>query len=230
MWLFLAVEQLPLAAEESVDPSRDMPRGIVAAFYVLLLRRLTLSLNPSVAPGSFKLSVSGEPLLDGFRATFGEGPAKTLALVACVGLISPPSTPSCSPRGGRSIRCRAPATSRAFCRSPIRATRHPMSPCWRARRWRWRSCSCCGSAWAPRKAPSPSRPYRSPLGIAGAIVTLVIAAITLAFQLVDPMFATGVFWVGVWFTLGIIWFALVGQNRLVLAPEEAFAIGASEPD
>ena len=40
------------------------------------------------------------------------------------------------------------------------------------------------------------------------------------------MFATGVFWVGVWFTLGIIWFALVGQNRLVLAPEEAFASGA----
>jgi hypothetical protein len=34
----------------------------------------------------------------------------------------------------------------------------------------------------------------------------------------------------VWFTLGTIWFALVGQNRLVLAPEEAFAIGASESD
>jgi ethanolamine permease len=37
-------------------------------------------------------------------------------------------------------------------------------------------------------------------------------------------------WVGVWFTLGIIWFALVGQNRLVLVPEEAFAIDASESD
>ncbi len=44
------------------------------------------------------------------------------------------------------------------------------------------------------------------------------------------MFATGVTWVGVWFTLGIIGFALVGQNRLVLAPEEAFAIAASESD
>jgi hypothetical protein len=37
-------------------------------------------------------------------------------------------------------------------------------------------------------------------------------------------------WVGVRFTLGIIWFALIGQNRLVLAPEEAFAIAASESD
>jgi ethanolamine permease len=37
-------------------------------------------------------------------------------------------------------------------------------------------------------------------------------------------------WVGVWFTLGIIWFALIGQNRLGLAPEETFAIAASESD
>jgi ethanolamine permease len=55
----------------------------------------------------------------------------------------------------------------------------------------------------------------------------VIATVTLAFQLLDPVFATGIFWVVVWFVLGIIWFALVGQNRLVMAPEEAFAVKAS---
>jgi len=44
------------------------------------------------------------------------------------------------------------------------------------------------------------------------------------------VFVAGVLGVGVWFTLGIVWFALVGQNRLVLAPEEAFATGASESD
>jgi ethanolamine permease len=63
------------------------------------------------------------------------------------------------------------------------------------------------------RRPRLARPYRSPLGIVGALVTL-----------------TGVISVGVWFTLGIIWFALVGQNHLVLAPEEAFAIGASESE
>ena len=52
----------------------------------------------------------------------------------------------------------------------------------------------------------------------------MIASVTLVFQLLDPVFAAGVFWVGVWFVLGVIWFALVGQNRLVLAPEEAFAM------
>ena len=29
VWLFLAIEQLPLAAEESIDPKRDMPKGII---------------------------------------------------------------------------------------------------------------------------------------------------------------------------------------------------------
>src|SRR6185436_17357013 len=89
VWLFLAIEQLPLAAEESVDPSRDMPRGIIAGLLTLFVSAaLILWLNPSVAPGAFKLAVSGEPLLDGFRATFGDGLAKLLALVACVGLIA----------------------------------------------------------------------------------------------------------------------------------------------
>ena len=80
------------------------------------------------------------------------------------------------------------------------------------------------------RRPGLERPYRSPLGVAGALVTLAIAVITLVFQLLDPVFASGVLWVGVWFVLGIIWFALVGRNRLVLAPEEAFAIGVSKPD
>ena len=36
IWFFLAVEGVPLAAEEARDPRRDMPRGIIAAVSVLL--------------------------------------------------------------------------------------------------------------------------------------------------------------------------------------------------
>lgn len=43
------------------------------------------------------------------------------------------------------------------------------------------------------------------------------------------MFAVGVLRMGIWFALGIAWVALVGRHRLVLAPEKAFAIGASAP-
>ncbi len=77
------------------------------------------------------------------------------------------------------------------------------------------------------KHPGLDRPYRSPLGIAGAVVTLVLAMLTLAYQLLDPVFVSGVLGVGVWFAIGIAWFAAVGRHRLVLAPEEAFAVQAA---
>ncbi|PHS24283.1 MAG: ethanolamine permease [Robiginitomaculum sp.] len=90
VWLFLAIEQLPLAAEESVDPKRDMPRGIMAGMATLIISAFAiLFLNASVTGvGSYALGQSGEPLLDGFRAIYGSGIAKLLALVAVIGLIA----------------------------------------------------------------------------------------------------------------------------------------------
>jgi len=58
------------------------------------------------------------------------------------------------------------------------------------------------------------------------VVTIVIAAVTLVYQLLDPVFVSGVLGVGAWFAAGIVWFALVGRHRLVLSPEEAFALKA----
>ncbi len=37
IWFFLAIEGVPLAAEESRDPTRDMPRGLIAGMTALLL-------------------------------------------------------------------------------------------------------------------------------------------------------------------------------------------------
>jgi ethanolamine permease len=72
------------------------------------------------------------------------------------------------------------------------------------------------------------RPYRSPLGVPGAAVTLVIALVTLYYQLTDPVYRGGVVWVAVWFAVGIAYFALVGRNRLILSPEEEFALSQRE--
>ena len=84
MWLFLAIEQLPLAAEESIDPKRDMPPGIILGMLTLIISAgMIVWLNPSViGVGSFALGKSGEPLLDGFRAIYGSSAAKILAFVA----------------------------------------------------------------------------------------------------------------------------------------------------
>ena len=49
VWLFLAIEQLPLAAEESVDPKRDMPKGIMLGMFTLIvLGFLVLIFNPAI--------------------------------------------------------------------------------------------------------------------------------------------------------------------------------------
>jgi ethanolamine permease len=37
IWFFLAIEGVPLAAEETRDPSRDMPKGLIAGMAALLL-------------------------------------------------------------------------------------------------------------------------------------------------------------------------------------------------
>ena len=48
VWLYLAIEQLPLAAEESVDPQRDMPKGILAGMFTLIVLRVP---DPLAEPG-----------------------------------------------------------------------------------------------------------------------------------------------------------------------------------
>jgi ethanolamine permease len=89
VWLFLAIEQLPLAAEESVDPKKDMPKGLTYGIITLIISAfLILWLNASIPLGSFALSQSGEPLLDGFKVLFGDNIAKLLALVASIGLMA----------------------------------------------------------------------------------------------------------------------------------------------
>ena len=89
VWLFLAIEQLPLAAEESHDPQRDMPKGIIAGILTLIVSAfLVIFLNTGIEAGADRLAKSTEPLLDGFRALFGSDIAKILAAVAVIGLIA----------------------------------------------------------------------------------------------------------------------------------------------
>src|SRR5215207_232225 len=49
IWFFLAIEGVPLAAEETRDPKRDMPRGLIAGMAVLLV---FAALMLTIAPGS----------------------------------------------------------------------------------------------------------------------------------------------------------------------------------
>ena len=90
IWFYLAIEELPLAAEESHDPKRDIPRATIWGLTTLVLFAvLTLFLNTGVGGGAATIGTSATPLFDGFKAVFGEGTAASLlALVGLIGLIA----------------------------------------------------------------------------------------------------------------------------------------------
>ena len=264
VWLFLAIEQLPLAAEESVDPRRDMPRGILAGMATLMLSAFMIVwLNPSLAGiGSHALAKSGEPLLDGFKAIYGDGVAKALALVAVLGLIA--SFHTIIFAKGRQIYSLSRAGYFPTGLSLTHGTRRTphvamvtgsvvalavMFALWLTLGAE-RGAAVIGGILLNmavfgamfsylmqalafillrRRLPQLDRPYRSPLGVPGAVITIAIALVTLWFQLNDPVYRTGVLWVGLWFAIGVAYFALWGRRRLILSPEEEFAMNARSP-
>src|SRR2546425_8710890 len=90
IWFYLAIEELPLAAEESHDPKRDIPRATIWGLTTLVVTgALTFLLNGSVDGGAKSIGLSATPLFDGFKGVFGAGTAASLlALIGLVGLIA----------------------------------------------------------------------------------------------------------------------------------------------
>ena len=259
VWLFLAIEQLPLAAEESVDPKRDMPRGIILGMLTLIVSAfMIVLLNPSViGVGAFKLGSSGEPLLDGFRAIYGGAGAVVLGLIALIGLIA--SFHTIVFAMGRQVY----SLSRAGYFPSALSVTHDTHKTPHVAMFvgsavglgimliMWftlggeKAGAQIGSVLLNmavfgamfsyilqaisfillrKNQPNMVRPYRSPLGVGGAWVTIVIGVVTLLYQIQDPNFTKGVIWVVVWFVLAIIYFALIGRHKLILSPEEEFAM------
>jgi len=90
IWFYLAIEELPLAAEEAHAPQQDLPRGILLGLGTLVVCAfLTLVLSVGISPGARALGASDEPLFEGLKTIFGAGlGAKLLALLAVAGLVA----------------------------------------------------------------------------------------------------------------------------------------------
>jgi ethanolamine permease len=71
IWFFLAVEGVPLAAEESRDPKRDMPRGIIAAMMVLLVFAALMLVTAPGGAGAAAIAESDNPLPLALREAYG---------------------------------------------------------------------------------------------------------------------------------------------------------------
>lgn len=71
IWFFLAIEGVPLAAEETADPKRDMPRGIIVAMAFLLVSGAFMLVLVPGAAGAEAMSTSDNPLPEAIRTVAG---------------------------------------------------------------------------------------------------------------------------------------------------------------
>jgi ethanolamine permease len=83
-WFYLAIEGVPLAAEETSDPARDLPKGMILAMLSLVVFSLiALFMGPGAA-GSQTLAASDNPLPEAAEVISGRG--AIYWLVSSVGL------------------------------------------------------------------------------------------------------------------------------------------------
>lgn len=259
IWFFLGIEELPLAAEETHTPAKDIPKGSIAGMFTLLVTAfLVLILNPGIL-GAQAISESGEPILDGFRSIFpNSNIAALLSLMALAGLIA--SFQGIMFAAGRNVY----SLSRAgYYPKFLSLTGQRKTPyvaliasavvgvllvfglgaiAYGAEEAPYVSAANAllliavfGAVIAyllqmvaflilRKKYPSVSRPYRSPVGLWGAFVAGLISLLTLILMPFNADYRGVVIWVAVVYVIGLLLFGIFGRKRLVLSPEEEYAM------
>ncbi|MGB7983147.1 MAG: ethanolamine permease [Candidatus Nanopelagicales bacterium] len=88
IWFFLAVEGVPLAAEESKNPAKDMPKGIIGAMLALILFAGMILITAPGAAGANFLKESGNPLVEALESPAAyDGQTLVSGFVNLVGLL-----------------------------------------------------------------------------------------------------------------------------------------------
>lgn len=247
IWFFLAVEGVPLAAEEAKEPERNVPRGIIAAMALLMVTAATVLFLTAGAGGAEAMSASGNPLVEALGDSVM---AKVVNYIGLAGLIA----------SFFSIIY-------AYSRQLFALSRAGYLP---------KSLSVVNSRKAPTLAlvvpgvigfvlsltgqgavllnmavfgaalsyvlmmvshivlrirePNMARPYRTPGGIVTTSFALVVAALSVVATFVVD--STAAFWCLVVFAAFMVYFGLYSRHRLVAnSPDEEFAaLAAAEED
>jgi ethanolamine permease len=85
IWFFLAIEGVPLAAEETRDPKRDLPRGIIVGMMILLVFAALMLVFAPGGSGAGQIDGSDNPLPRALSVVYG-GDAFITDFVNYVGL------------------------------------------------------------------------------------------------------------------------------------------------
>lgn len=252
IWFFLAVEGVPLAAEEAKEPHKSLPRGLIGSMVILAIFALSILVLGTGAAGADTLKNSGAPLVDALKAVYGENTwlAGFVNFVGLAGLIA--SFFSIIYAYSRQVF----ALSRAgYLPKKLSLTNNNHAPHWAiiipgmigfmlsltgegdllilmAVFGATISYVLMMMAYIKLKTSKPEmpRPYKAPGGIITASIALVLAAIAVvAGFVVDPkvwLMAAAIY------AAFILYFFLYSRNQLVAGtPEEEFAnIQAAEQE
>ncbi len=88
MWLFLAVEGVPLAAEEAKNPEKDVPKGIIAAMIFLLISAVLVVFLLAGVAGADAMGKSAVPLVDALNVNGNTTLATIVNVLGLAGLIA----------------------------------------------------------------------------------------------------------------------------------------------
>ncbi|MGY1715924.1 ethanolamine permease [Geodermatophilus sp. SYSU D01106] len=250
IWFFLAVESVPLAAEEARDPARSMPRGIVAAMGVLVVLAILMLVFTPGAAGSAAIAGSGNPPVDALAgAGVSDGLTRVVNYAGLFGLVASffsiiyaysRQTFALS-RAGYLPRALSVTNAR---KAPVLALLVPgaigFALSLTGQGAMLLNMAVFGATVSyvlmmvshivlRRREPLLPRPYRTPGGTLTTGVALVLAAAAVvATFLVDREAAL---WTLAAYVVFLAWFALYSRHHLVAsAPEEEFELLAEAED
>jgi ethanolamine permease len=258
IWFYLAIEQLPLAAEETQNMPRSMPAGLTTGMFTLIIVSVfTLVLNTGVGGGAAAVGEAAAPMILGLEAYFGSGSTSTFITTFALicGLFASFHT-----------------IIYAYGRILFSLSRAGYLPRW---------LSVTGKAYTPYRAlflgavaalicavlisasgdsgvgpvlvnmsvfgavlsyilallsyiklklslPNLPRPYQSPLGIWGAAIGTVLAVLALIACFSVPAYRPGVWGVAIFLAIAALYFFFHGKNQLVAQAPEEYAALISE--
>jgi ethanolamine permease len=255
IWWYLAIESLPLAAEETHDVVRDVPKALITGIFTLLaLSLIVLILNSGVAGGADAMGKSAAPMSDALIAAFGKGAVSTtLIVLAVAGLLT--TIHGSIYAYGRVIF----ALSRAGYFPRILSITGKRKTPWLALLAggvvglacvflidSFGATSKLGAAllnmavfgavisysivmmsYIKLKITRKDlvRPYKSPLGIPGAVVGAALALVALGACFANPDFRPAVWATALFLLAAVAYFVIYSRTRLVAqAPEEQVAL------
>jgi len=247
IWFFLAVEGVPLAAEEAKEPERNVPRGIIAAMGMLLVTGTTVLILTAGAGGAEAMSTSGNPLVE---ALGDSSMAKVVNYIGLAGLIA--SFFSIIYAYSRQLFALSRAGYLPKSLSVVNSRKAPMlalvvpgvigfALSLTGQGAMLLNMAVFGAALSyvlmmishivlRVREPDMPRPYRTPGGIATTSFALVIAALSVVATFVVD--STAAFWCLVVFAAFMAYFGLYSRRHLVAnSPDEEFAaLAAAEEE